>query len=522
MTQPEADAGQDDGEIARVPSHVPGLDAILCGGFLRGGLYMVQGPPGAGKTILASQVLYGHAAAGHRALFITVLGENHGRMFTVLGENHGRMFTHLRPMRFFDPSVIPDKVTYISAYHALEEEGLNGLSTLLRREVQAHGATLLVLDGMSAVKDKAGTGFEMKRFTHELQTLASVTDCTMFLLTTSDAMSAPERTMVDGLIELRQRLYGLRNERRLHVYKMRGSAFLEGEHAFRITRDGVTVFPRIEVLLATPTCRDAPPATRVSSGVASLDAMFGGGIPAASVTALVGPSGAGKTTLGLHFLSSSSADEPGLWFGCDEPPERLRLKAARMGLGLAAAEQRGDVELLWYPTGEHILDELAHRLLDAVRRRGVKRLVIDGVSGFQQTALEPERIVRFWSTLSNELRGLGVTTVHTSWLPDLVGTEIRLPATGIAPLAEVMVLMRYVELRSRLYRLISLVKVREDAFDPTIREFTIGGAGAVVGEPFEGVERVLSGMDRGVAEGGTAVPSGGNQASPGFATGRPG
>ena len=117
--------------------------------------------------------------------------------------------------------------------------------------------------------------------------------------------------------------------------------------------------------------------------------MFGGGIPAATMMALVGPSGSGKSTLGLHFLSGSSADEPGLLFGCYEPPERLRLKAATMGFDLAAAEQRGDVELLWFPVGEHVFDELAHRLLDAVRRRGVRRLVIDGVSGFQQAALEP-------------------------------------------------------------------------------------------------------------------------------------
>jgi circadian clock protein KaiC len=510
MTQPEADADENDGEIARVPSHVSGLDAVLGGGFLQGGLYMVQGSPGAGKTILASQILYGHAAAGGRGIFVTVLGES-----------HGRMLAHLRPMRFFDPSVIPDKVTYISAYHALEDEGLKGLSALLSREVQARRATLLVLDGMSAIEQKTGGEFEMKRFTHELQTLASATDCTMFLLTTaSGTMSAPEHTMVDGLIELRQRLYGLRNERRLQVHKIRGSGFLEGEHAFHITRDGVTVFSRIEALLAVPTRRDLPPPTRVSSGVTSLDAMFGGGIPASSVTALVGPSGAGKTTLGLHFLSCSSADEPGLLFSCDESPERLRLRAARMGLGLAAAEQRGDVELLWYPTGEHILDELAHRLLDAVQRRGVKRLVIDGVSGFQEAALEPERIVRFWSALLNELRALGVTTLHTSWMPELVGTEIRVPPNGIPRLAEVMVLMRYVELRSRLYRLISLIKVREDAFDSTIREFTITDAGVVVGKLFEGVEAVLSGMARDVAKGGTAVPSGDNQASSGASTGR--
>ena len=124
------------------------------------------------------------------------------------------------------------------------------------------------------------------------------------------------------------------------------------------------------------------------------------------MTGVVGPSGAGKTTLGLHFLSGSTSAEPGLMFGCYEPPERLRYKAAAMGLDLAGVEERGDLEILWYPVGEHILDELAERLLEAVRRRRVKRLLVDGMSDFQQAALEPERIVRFWSALSNELRAL--------------------------------------------------------------------------------------------------------------------
>lgn len=490
MSQHEAEATErgDDGEIARVPSLVPGLDAVLCGGFLQGGVYLVQGPPGAGKTILASQIIYSRAATeGDRSLFVTVLGEN-----------HGRMLAHLRPMRFFDPALVSERVTYISAYQALDGDGLKGLSTLILREIKAHGATLLVLDGMSAVQAKAGAGFEMKRFTHELQTLASATNCTMLLLTTaSGAATAPEHTtMVDGLIELHQRLYGVRNERRLLVQKLRGSDFLEGEHAYHITRGGVAVFPRIEALLAMPTQRDPPRGTRVPSGIASFDAMLGGGIPAATMTALVGPPGAGKTTLGLQFLAGSSAVEPGLLFGCYEPPERLHLKAATMGLDLAAAEQRGDVEILWHPMGEHILDRLAHQLLDAVRRRGVKRLVVDGISGFQQAAVEPERILRFWSALSNELRALGATTLHTVEMPELAGPDIRVPVNGMSSLADGMVLLRYVELRSRLYRLISLFKVREGAFDPTIREFEITGAGIVVGEPFEGLEAVLSGMAR--------------------------
>jgi circadian clock protein KaiC len=309
----------------------------------------------------------------------------------------------------------------------------------------------------------------------------------------------------------------VRNQRRVVVHKLRGSGFLEGEHAYRITRDGVTVFPRIEALLATPTRRIPLPRTRLSSGVASLDALLlGGGIPASSMAAVLGPTGSGKTTLALHFLSGSSAAEPGLWFGCFEPPERLRLKAETMGFDLAGAEDRGEVEILWRPVGEHILDELAHELLDAVRRRGVKRLVIDGVAGFEQATLEPERIVRFWSALANELRALGVAALHTLELTELVGSEIRVPVGGLSALSEVLVVLRYVELRSRLFRLVSLFKVREGAFDPTIREFAITDAGIVVGKPFEGVEAVLSGIAREVARRAEAAPpEGGDRGSSG-------
>jgi len=86
-----------------------------------------------------------------------------------------------------------------------------------------------------------------------------------------------------------------------------------------------------------------------------------------------------------------------------------------------------------------------------------------------------------------------------------------------------MVLVRYVELRSRLYRLISLFKVREGAFDPTIREFAINDTGIIVGKPFEGVEGVLSGMAREIARGGSIASFGSAGRNPAEdSTGQPG
>src|SRR5919107_2877254 len=139
--------------IERVPSGVPGLDTILRGGFPKGGIHMLQGTPGAGKTILGNQLCYRHAAAGGRALYATLLAES-----------HARMLLHLGTLRFFDASRLPDQVSYVSGLGALEGEGLAGLVTLLRREVAARTATVLVLYGLVAAQDRAESDTEFKRF----------------------------------------------------------------------------------------------------------------------------------------------------------------------------------------------------------------------------------------------------------------------------------------------------------------------------------------------------------------------
>ena len=133
-------------EIERVPSGATGLDTILRGGFPRGGIHIIQGTPGAGKTILGNQLCFHHAAAGGRALYVTLLAES-----------HARMLLHLGTLRFFDPSRLPDQVSYASGLGTLEGEGLPGLVTLLRREIAARKATVLVLDGLTAAEDRAAS-----------------------------------------------------------------------------------------------------------------------------------------------------------------------------------------------------------------------------------------------------------------------------------------------------------------------------------------------------------------------------
>jgi circadian clock protein KaiC len=487
--------------IERVPSGVPGLDTILNGGFPRGGIHVLQGTPGAGKTTLGNQICYHHASAGGRALYVTLLSET-----------HSRMLLHLGTMRFFNADRLPDQIAYISGFGALEADGLPGLVTLLRREITARKATVLVLDGLVAAEDRAASNTEFKTFIQELQTQAGLHGCTVFLLTTAKGQAVPpEHTMVDGIVELTDVRFGSRTERGLFVNKLRGSDYLPGRHPFRLTEDGMVVYPRVEAAFRRTTRPDEVGSGRQSIGVAGLDTMLGGGLPDGTITGVLGPSGIGKTVLGLHFVSGSSATEPGLFFGFYETPPRLLQQAASLGLDLQGAVDRGEVEILWQPQGENLQDALAHRLLDAVERRGVRRLFLDGLGGFIEASIEPERLVRFFAVLVNELRSRGVTVLYSMETRDLVGPGIEVPVSGISSLVENLIALRYIERYRRSQRLVAVVKVRSSGFDPSLREFVIeGGHGLSLSGAFEGSEELLSGFARDrLASGGSAsVPEG--------------
>ena len=143
-------------------------------------------------------------------------------------------------------------------------------------------------------------------------------------------------------------------------------------------------------------------------------------------------------------------------------------------------------------------DAVAHRLLDAVKRRGVGRLYLDGLGGFVEASVEPGRIARFFSVLVNELRARGVTTLYTMETRDVVGPGIELPISGISSLVENLVALRYVEHHARSRRLLSVVKVRGSGFDPALREFVItdGRGISLPAGAFEGAEDLLSGSAR--------------------------
>lgn len=478
----------------RVPSGITGLDTILHGGFFRGSIYLVVGQPGTGKTILSNQVAFGHVASGGRVVFVSVLTET-----------DSRLFRHLSSLSFFTQEPISNALLYISGYGVVKTEGLKGLLTLLQQVVRDNSASMLIIDGVLHAEALAPSELDFKEFIHKLQVFTELTACTVLLLSSqgSNENSADQvtaHTTVDGVIQLSRTRVGMRLVRELEVLKFRGGGFMEGGHVLEITGDGIEVYPRTEVLLAlSQGAHNEGTASRqrLAFGVEKLDEMLGGGLLANSATMLFGPPGSGKTLLGLHFLAEGARQqEAGLYFGLNEAPPALVDAADQIGLDFGSLVENGKIGVLWQPTLEGTLEVFATQVLKAVRERGVKRLFIDGLDALSDNSLYNERIGTFLAALTNELRSLGVSTLLSVELSDLFGPSVDIRIKGISAIVDNVIFLRYVELSSQLYRIISILKTRRTGHDSSIREFKINDEGIEVADTFESAEAILTGVAR--------------------------
>lgn len=473
----------------RLRSGIPRLDDILKGGFLRTGIYVVYGPPGGGKTIFANQFCCNHIR----------LHKGHCLYVTLLTESHGKLVSHMNSLNFFDENFVGEELYYISGYQTLKDYSASGLLELIRTAIRDRKPELLIIDGLEGM-DNFTRPQEYKEFLHQLQTFAHISNCTTILLCTSSTESSrrAENTLVDGVIEISDHLIGPRAVRELTVHKFRGGDYLRGRHELEINDGGLQVHPRTEIQFDRPPENARENRIRMTFGIQKFDEMLHGGIPSGSAVALLGAPGSGKTTLGLKFLVEGAKEgQKGTYFGFYEPPPRIMEKARTMGLPLEEYVDSGLIELIWQPPLERYMDSLAEQLLEEIKENSKdrRRLFIDGIEGFRAAAVYEDRIPRFLSAFANQLRMLDVTTLFSEELP-LFQPEVDMPTPTLANVVESVILLRYVELDAQLHRLISIMKMRESAYDTSIREFKIGASGFEVAESFATAEQILTGHAR--------------------------
>ncbi len=249
----------------------------------------------------------------------------------------------------------------------------------------------------------------------------------------------------------------------------------------------------------TPATSAPAARARLSSGIAGLDAMTGGGYLVGSATLAAGSPGTGKTTLGLHFIAAGvKAGEPGVFVTFEYLPQQIYLDAMDRGWPLKQWEADGLFRLVC-TTPEILLatvDGNGTVLDDIVRELGAKRLVIDSMSQFEFLGQPGAELRQRVAGLVNHLRLLKVTTVMTHEIAQIVGPTVTISNYGLEFLVDNLIVLRYVELNAEMQKAVNVLKFRGAGHDHKYRVLELTDRGMVVGGDFSGVERITSGTAR--------------------------
>jgi len=376
-------------------------DEILGGGFPANSINIVMGQPGTGKSIFAEQLVFRNAGDDRPIVYVTTLSEP-----------LAKMVGYLQRFAFFEEKRLGKSVLFEDIGPQLVEGGIRALLTCLERTIEASSPKMIVIDSFRALHDLSSSPLELRRVLYELTGLLTAFRTTVFLVgeyTDDDAQRLPEFAIADGIVQLLRNPLSTRDERFLRVLKLRGSAYLEGLHAFRIGAAGLEIFPR----LVSPEIPESYTIVeeRTPTGIEGLDALIGGGLWQGSTTVVAGPTGAGKTTAGLQFvLAGVARGEACLYANFQENPMQLARSLRALGADVEDVKRRG-LSLMYVSPVELQVDRIIVSLFRQIQQAGIKRVVIDAVGELVNAASDPQRLNDYLYALVQHFTVRGVTSM---------------------------------------------------------------------------------------------------------------
>jgi circadian clock protein KaiC len=451
------------------------LDDVLHGGLPSNSINLIIGSPGTGKTILSQQYAFHNATGERPALYLSTVSEP-----------LDKIIRYGQSLAFFEPGAVGKRVIYEDLGGVLIEEGLTGILRTVDALMKQRRPSVVVLDSFRALHAFAAGEGEFRRFLHNLAGRLTAFAASAFWVgeySSEQARDAAEFAVADAIIALSVKQVSERETRVLRVLKLRGSDFAAGEHTYRITPSGLNVFPRLADELDRS--HYALSAERVSTGVAALDELLGEGYWPGASTLVCGPSGVGKTLMGLHFIfNGASLGEPGVIATLQEDGTQLARICGGFGWDLDAP----GVHLMSRSPVDVYIDEWVYELLDLLERVGARRVLIDSLADLGLAAGDQQRFREWMYSLTARLSRAGVSVLMTLEVPELF-EMVRVSENGMSHLSDNVLLLQYLRQNGRLQRALTVLKTRAHRHDPAVRPFEIRAEGiTLVGsrEPLAG------------------------------------
>jgi circadian clock protein KaiC len=464
--------------IRKLPTGAVGLDDILGGGIPEFSMSILGGAPGCGKTTLAHQIVFANATP-----------ERPGLYFTILGEPVVKMLRYQQQFAFFDASKIGRDVRFINLSDIVMEQNLDAVLEEITQHVSGANAGVVVIDSFRTLARKALSDVgeaSVQSFIHRLSQFLTSSEVTAILVGEYFEEEIRDNslfTIVDGMIWLSQVAERNSVVRKLQVMKLRGQATVPGLHTVRIDHNGLQAFSRTLGLMGNK--KKSGERRKLSTGIAELDTMLGGGIFEGDSLLVAGPSGTGKSALATQFISDGvHHGEPGIMAIFEERPEGYMQRAEGFGLDMRAAAENGMLEILYLRPLDLSVDETMFAILDAINRVGAKRLVIDSLVGFEM-ALAPGFRADFRESLYRmigALTGAGITILSTVEVEDNFNS-LQFSHYAISFLTDDIIRLRYVEIDGQLRKVMVVIKMRGGNHSKDIREYIITDDGVVVIHP---------------------------------------
>jgi circadian clock protein KaiC len=456
--------------IERLPSGNERLDEILNGGLFRNSINLIVGVPGSGKTILSQQFAFHNATAEHPALYLSTLSEPLDKILR-FGET----------LKVFDREAVREgRVIYEDLGQVLGSDGLENILATVERFLKELHPGVVVIDSFRAFHAVANDATHFRRFLYGLTRLLSASATTAVWnapYTREQAHQEAEFAIADCIIALDIKQAGAREVRVMQVLKLRGSSYRSGEHAYRITEAGFEVFPRLadqqeKTLYALA-------AARSSTGIDALDKVLGeGGYWSGSATMVAGPSGIGKTLMGLHYLfRGAESGEPGILATFQENETQLTRVAKSFGWSFEGS----GVHILSRSVVDILIDEWVYELLGLIERTGARRIVIDSLPDVMVAAADPTRFREWMFSLTQRLERAGISIMMIVEVPELFQLR-RISEQGLSHLADNVVLLQYVQEGPELARALTVLKTRAMHHHPVVHRYEITEQGFVLGD----------------------------------------